>query len=144
MSCVRGSGVFRPLPHRDTVAFDTPVKFAMSVSFNPPFFRNRVRNCTTGLACDSLMSQSPSAVCGNSAGIISINFKNDQQTSDLFCESSCYLPDAVYIAAWGKIHIGDVQARSCSVGSFSSRNGRPNRFASHVDHRQVGFSSART
>ena len=53
-------------------------------------------------------------------------------------------PNFVYIAVRGKIHMGDVQARSCSVGSFSARNGRSNRIASHVDHRQVGFSSART
>ena len=41
---VFGCGDFRPFPQRETVALDTPVKFAMSVPFRPPSFCSRAMN----------------------------------------------------------------------------------------------------
>ena len=39
--------------------------------------------------------------------------------------------------------MGEDQARSCSVFAKSGLGSTPARIASHVDHRQVGFSMTR-
>ena len=48
------------------------------------------------------------------------------------------------VSVQGVTQMGDDHARSCSVPGTSSRSAVPDRIASQVVHRQVGFSSTRT
>ena len=44
---------------------------------------------------------------------------------------------------YGEYQMGELQARSCMVAGRSGLGGTPCRMASHVDQRQLGFSSTR-
>ena len=51
---------------------------------------------------------------------------------------------ALGTALLGVYQIGDVQARSCTVGETRLGGGTPSFFASYVDQRGVGICSTRT